>query len=112
MNISDPQKTHAEVKPGDIIPFGRYSLDGWEYSPIEWIVLAKEEARILLPEWALHFGASVSEFNGNAHWWLRSPGHDTRHAALVTCDGLIAESGIYVSSDQIAVRPALWLLDL
>ena len=210
-------KKHAEVKTGDIITFGRYSVDDWECSAIEWIVLAKEEARMLLlsrygldtqpynnnlksvalppyyndyksvnweictlrqwlnglffdysfnddekkliwlskldnpdnpkygtpggnptsdrvfllsldeaekylvsedvrycmpTEWALHFGASVSEFNGNAHWWLRSPGHDTRHAALVTCNGLIAESGTYVSSDQIVVRPALWLFDL
>ena len=35
MNISDPQKKHAEVKTGDIITFGRYSVDDWDYSPIE-----------------------------------------------------------------------------
>ena len=210
---------HEEINTGDIISFGHYTQEerSWEYSPIEWFVLAKEEARILLlsrygldaqpynnnqksialppyyndfenvnwelctlrqwlngqfydysfdddekkliwlstldnPDnpkygtpggkstsdrifllslaeaekylvsdnlsyclptgWASYFGASVSEFNGCSHWWLRSPGHDTRHAALVTCNGEIIESGTYVSSDLIAVRPALWLLNL
>ena len=40
--------THTEIKVGEIITFGRYSQDDWETSPIEWIVLAKEEARVLL----------------------------------------------------------------
>ena len=49
MIITDSQNTHAEIKTGDTITFGRYTQDlSWEYKPIEWIVLAKEEARILL----------------------------------------------------------------
>ena len=218
MIITDSQNTHAEIKTGDTITFGRYTQDlSWEYKPIEWIVLAKEEARILLlsrygldtqpynnnirsiarppyyndlksvtweictlrqwlngifydysfndeeknliwlstldnpenprygtpggkptsdrifllsldeankylvsedmscctpTEWAAYFGESETESGGNSHWWLRSPGHDSNHASLVTCNGLIVESGIYASSDQIAVRPALWLLNL
>lgn len=41
---------HEEINTGDIISFGHYTLEerSWEYSPIEWFVLAKEEARILL----------------------------------------------------------------
>lgn len=210
---------HEEIHTGDIISFGHYTQEerSWEYTPIEWFVLAKEEARILLlsrygldtqpynnnlksialppyyndfesvtweictlrqwlngifyeysfndeekkliwlttldnPDnpkygtpggkstsdrifllslaeaekylvsenlsyclptgWALFFGASVSEFNGCSNWWLRSPGYDPRFAALVNCNGMIIKSGIYVSSDLIAVRPALWLLNL
>ncbi len=219
MNISDLQNAHAEINPGDIVTFGRYTQDerSWESRPIEWIVLAKEEARVLLlsrygldtqpynnnlksvalppyyndytsvtweictlrqwlngifyeysfydeekkliwlstldnpdnpkygtpggkstsdrifllslaeaekylvsenisnclpTEWAVFFGASVSEFNGCSNWWLRSPGHDSRHASLVNCDGMILKSGPYVSADLVTVRPALWLLNL
>ena len=73
--------------------------------------LVTEDVRCCTPtEWAAFFGAYESESSGNSHWWLRSPGHDSNHAALVTCNGLIAESGTYAASDQIAVRP--WLLTL
>ena len=62
MNISDPQNKHAEVKTGDIITFGRYSVDDWDYSPIEWIVLAKEEARMLLLS---RYGLDTQPYNNN-----------------------------------------------
>lgn len=42
-------------------------------------------------------------------WWLRSPGCDNTFAALVTNDGSKSGAGIRLDSDQIGVRPALWL---
>lgn len=42
-------------------------------------------------------------------WWLRSPGCDNTFAALVTEDGSKSTAGIRLDSDQIGVRPALWL---
>ena len=42
-------------------------------------------------------------------WWLRSPGCDNTFAALFTNDGSKSGSGIRLDSDQIGVRPALWI---
>ncbi len=42
-------------------------------------------------------------------WWLRSPGCDNTFAALVTNDGSKSGAGIRLDSDQIGVRPALWI---
>lgn len=43
-------------------------------------------------------------------WWLRSPGGDTRHAALVrNYDGYISDYGHYVDHSDACVRPALWI---
>ena len=48
--------------------------------------------------------------NGNCWWWLRSPGHDSRHAADVDFAGIVNELfGHSVSHDKNAVRPALWI---
>ena len=54
--------THTEIKVGEIITFGRYSQDDWETSPIEWIVLAKEEARVLLLS---RYGLDTQPYNNN-----------------------------------------------
>ena len=42
-------------------------------------------------------------------WWLRSPGIDSSHAALVFNGGDIHEYGHYVVISAGPVRPALWL---
>ena len=213
--------TNTEIKAGDIITLGRYSRDDWESCPIEWIVLAKEEARILLlsrygldtqpynnnqksialppyynnyssvtwetctlrqwlngifyeysftedekkliwlskldnpnnpefrtwggnptsdrifllsldeaekyldseekkfcrpTEWAIHFGAEVDEYSGASNWWLRSPGHDSQHAAVFPSNPYVSDVykfvGHYFRNESTVVRPALWLLNL
>lgn len=42
-------------------------------------------------------------------WWLRSPGSHQGHAANVRYDGSVFCYGYSVSSDNDAVRPALWI---
>ncbi len=42
-------------------------------------------------------------------WWLRSPGYDSCHAAIVKSNGNIYPDGSLVYLNVIAVRPALWL---
>ncbi|MBR4395583.1 MAG: tetratricopeptide repeat protein [Eubacteriaceae bacterium] len=46
---------------------------------------------------------------GNCWWWLRSPGEDSSHAAIVSYDGSVLNGGSYVFHDNKAVRPALWI---
>lgn len=48
--------------------------------------------------------------NGNCWWWLRSPGLDSNYAATFTYDGYVNFSGKFVSNDNYAVRPALWIV--
>lgn len=42
-------------------------------------------------------------------WWLRSPGYDQRHAALVYYEGDIDNYGLYAAYGNYYVRPALWI---
>lgn len=43
-------------------------------------------------------------------WWLRSPGYDSNHAALVGCYGsLIYDNSFGGDNYGIAVRPAMWI---
>ena len=52
-------------------------------------------------------GATV--YKDGACWWLRSPGDDTCVAAIVDNAGYVNVGGRYVYSDDVGVRPALWL---
>ncbi len=47
--------------------------------------------------------------NGNCWWWLRSPGINSRGAALVSYGGSVYNYGTSVDYDYDAVRPALWI---
>ena len=47
--------------------------------------------------------------NGNAWWWLRSPGYDSDMAAFVDSSGSAQDYGDLVDRDDYAVRPALWI---
>ena len=44
------------------------------------------------------------------YWWLRSPGYDQDHAAIVNADGALNLNGDNVGCDDIAVRPALRII--
>ncbi|MDR3052789.1 MAG: DUF6273 domain-containing protein [Coriobacteriales bacterium] len=46
------------------------------------------------------------------YWWLRSPGTDSNHAAVVSNDGSLIADGLDVHSPggAVYVRPALWLI--
>ena len=46
---------------------------------------------------------------GTGWWWLRSPGINSRHAALVDIGGDVLEGGDLVANSVGSVRPALWL---
>ena len=50
-----------------------------------------------------------TRYNGNIHWWLRSPGYDSNYAAVVNSYGWVHRSGSYVYDYDDGVRPALHL---
>lgn len=58
---------------------------------------------------AVNNGANKDEDNGACHWWLRSPGGDSYHAAGVNEDGYVYSDGYVVDFTDFAVRPALWV---
>lgn len=69
---------------------------------------ADDDARRLKPtDYAVARGVWVNSDNGNAWWWLRSPGDNDGSAAVVDSYGSILDVGIYVSNIGSAVRPAL-----
>lgn len=47
----------------------------------------------------------------NCWWWLRSPGYDSSHAALVYFYGSVYDRGLSVHTSLVAVRPALKISD-
>lgn len=42
-------------------------------------------------------------------WWLRSPGHNMEYVASVDANGHLYDYGIFVASENAAVRPALYI---
>lgn len=59
-------------------------------------------------DFAVANGAWESD-SGNCWWWLRSPGGSQYGAAYVDLGGDVYVGGYGVSSDNYAVRPALWI---
>ena len=53
-------------------------------------------------------GAYTSD-EGNCYWWLRSPGGNSNVAASVLSYGSIRVGGDNVNSDDLTVRPAMWI---
>ena len=47
--------------------------------------------------------------NNFCWWWLRSPGHNSRNAAIVHLGGSVYDLGDSVNYNNDAVRPALWI---
>lgn len=67
---------------------------------------SSDEAKIT---YATDYAAQKSSGEHAGQWWLRSPGFDGSLAAYVKGEGNLDAYGFYVFSDQIAVRPALWV---
>ena len=55
------------------------------------------------------YSSEYGLYKGNCSWWLRSPGAAAGRTAYVTHLGAINDSGAYVDSKTMAVRPALHL---
>ena len=47
--------------------------------------------------------------NSPSRWWLRSPGHNSEAAVIITSNGYLGPNGLYVERLLPGVRPALWL---
>ena len=72
--------------------------------------LPTDEERVCLPTaQAVANGVWTDGDTGACFWWLRSPGGDSRFAAVVYSDGSVGSIGWYVDLDDGAVRPALWV---
>ena len=48
--------------------------------------------------------------DGGCWWWLRTPGSSQSNAAAVFGDGSIYYHGMAVNSDDVGIRPALWIV--
>lgn len=78
-------------------------------------LLTIEEARkipgdILRCKASKDFDGLVDDEDRNCCWWLRSPGYESRTAAVVGLSGDVCVSGVDVDCDYSAVRPALRIL--
>lgn len=63
-----------------------------------------------IAETEMYFESDGARICANTWWWLRSPGADQNHAALVCDDGSVNYYGYYVNDDYYGcVRPALWI---
>lgn len=70
--------------------------------------LCMPERKTSATEHALESG--VSQFDGGAHWWTRSPGRYQDNMAYVTPVGNIDLYGINVGREHyMGVRPAMWV---
>ena len=72
-----------------------------------------KEKRLSAPtEHAVSQGAWINEKDGFDEkgfglWWLRTPGSDAEHAAVVSYSSLVYYDGYAVDNDKAAVRPVL-----
>lgn len=70
----------------------------------------KDEDRVCRPtDHAIEQGVLVDKDRGTSYWWLRSPGELDNVASLVCICGIILVYRGKVSSENCAVRPALWV---
>ena len=51
----------------------------------------------------------VSKYNEKCWWWLRSLGNIVTNAAVVSVDGTVDSAGRAFGTENIGVRPALWV---
>ena len=72
-------------------------------------LLSINEVKTLLPLYVDEQNNMCAKIHCIAYWWLRSPGYDTDNAASVSYDGTLDAYGGSVGSNDIGVRPALWL---
>lgn len=76
-----------------------------KYLPFRWNRKAEETIYAAEKDTGYRF-EDESEY---AHWWLRSPGMETDYAADVNDKGAVVTSGFRVDTDNIGVRPSLWV---
>lgn len=55
------------------------------------------------------FAEYATAGEGRCLWWLRSPGVNWSAAAIVSLNGSIGNFGANVVSNNVAVRPAMWI---
>lgn len=53
-------------------------------------------------------GVQLKE-NRSCWWWLRDSDGTSLHAKVVSFDGKISENGLFVTDNDNAVRPAMWI---
>lgn len=50
-----------------------------------------------------------SKDNGSCWWWLRDSAGPSLHTKVVSFDGKVSNYGLFVTDDDNAVRPAMWV---
>lgn len=59
-------------------------------------------------KYALEQGVHANKYNHSA-WWLRTPGYTQEYAACTYWEGGVNTVGGKVNSEDIGVRPAIWI---
>lgn len=60
-------------------------------------------------DYAVEQGVYGKRNTKEASWWLRSPGKNPYHSALISHDGCVSYDGTMVHCDFIGVRPVMWI---
>ena len=94
-----------------------YDIDGGSYtqdkvfllsaSEVDYYFLSKDT--VASPtKYALEQGVYVNK-NNHSCWWLRTPGYTQEYASVVLWEGGSHATGSKVNSEDVGVRPAIWI---
>lgn len=113
----DEQKFLAQVENANP-DNGAYAVPGGSNTVDRIFLLSLEEASLYFPSdeartaavtpWAQTQGVYSGE-EDTGIWWLRSPGENKNHAAIVNYWGQIHSEGHLVDLGRHGVRPVIWL---
>lgn len=111
------QKTNVSAEKNPIyttIPRGNATADKvflLSITEVEKYFISDESKKCVPTDYAIANNAYIYREGEltTCYWWLRAPGDSQNFAACVNADGSIRYSGCHIDSDDIGVRPAMWV---
>ena len=94
-----------------------YRIDGGKYTADKIFLLSASEVDYYLlsddtvaspTKYALQQGVYANKYNHSC-WWLRTPGYTKEYASVVLWEGDAHATGSKVNSQDVGVRPAMWI---
>lgn len=110
-NVSADKNPEYSTNPGNATKDKIFLLS---ISEVNKYFLSDDERMCAATDYAKAQGAYISDDDtvggkGACWWCLRSPGYSQRYAADVYSAGSVYCYGDYVSSDDVGVRPVMWI---
>lgn len=111
------QKTNVSSEKNPVyttIPRGNATADKvflLSITEVEKYFISDESKKCIPTEYAMANNAYIYREGEltTCYWWLRAPGDSQNFAACINADGSIRYSGCHIDSDDICVRPAMWV---